>query len=70
MRAQVHDRIVVRGHHVGDHDRRGEIVAVEGPDGGPPYRVHWYDTEHTTLFYPGDDATVVHVEPHDPPTAG
>ncbi len=63
MRAQPHDHIVVRGHHVGDHDRRGEIVAVEGSDGGPPYRVHWNDTEHVTLFYPGDDATVVPTVP-------
>jgi hypothetical protein len=59
MKAKVHDRILVHGCHVGDHDRRGEIVGVEGPEGAPPYRVHWYDTEHVTLFFPSSDAEIV-----------
>ena len=31
MHANVGDHIVVRGHHVGDTDRRGEIVEAVGP---------------------------------------
>jgi hypothetical protein len=42
--------------------RDGEIVSV-GPEGGPPYRVRWSDTGAETLFYPGPDAHVQHLEP-------
>jgi uncharacterized protein DUF1876/uncharacterized protein DUF1918 len=42
--------------------RDGEIVSV-GPDGGPPYRVRWSDTGTETLFFPGPDAHVQHLEP-------
>jgi hypothetical protein len=59
MHANVGDRIVVRGHHVGDTDRRGEIVEVHGADGAPPYVVRWSDG-HEGLFFPGPDATVEH----------
>jgi len=60
MHANVGDRIVVRGHQVGDADRRGEIVEVHGADGAPPYVVRWSDG-HQGLFFPGSDATVEHV---------
>jgi hypothetical protein len=38
VNAQVGDRIVIKGHHIGEPDRDAEILAV-GPDGDPPYRV-------------------------------
>ena len=60
MHANVGDRIVVRGHQVGDTDRRGEIVEVHGASGAPPYVVRWSDG-HQGLFFPGSDATVEHV---------
>ena len=53
------DRIVVRGHHVGDADRTGEIIEVRHEDGSPPYLVRWSDG-HEGLFFPGDDAFVQH----------
>ena len=53
MRANVGDRIVVRGHHVGDPDHAGEVVEVRGKDGGPPYVVRWTDSGHETLPVPG-----------------
>lgn len=62
MRAKVGDRLVVRGHHVGQPDRDGEILEVRGQDGGPPYVVRWDDTGHETLFFPGSDAIVEHFE--------
>jgi hypothetical protein len=63
MRAQPNDEIVVSGHQVGEHERHGVIVAVEGADGAPPYRVRWDGSDHVTLFFPGSDAAVVHVTP-------
>ena len=60
MYAAVGDRLIIRGTHVGEQVRDGEIVAVPHPDGGPPYRVRWADTGRESLIYPGSDATVHH----------
>ena len=60
MNAVVGDRIVVVGHRVGQHERSGVVLAVEGTDGGPPYRVRW-DGGEEGLFFPGSDATVEHL---------
>jgi CBS domain-containing protein len=56
MRAAAGDRIVIRGHRVGEKSRTGEILEVRGLDGTPPYVVRWGDTEHETIFFPGPDA--------------
>jgi hypothetical protein len=61
MHACVGDRIVIRGHHVGEPDRDGEVLEV-GDQGGAPYLVRWEDSGHETLFFPGPDATVQHFE--------
>lgn len=63
MRASVGDRIVIRGHRVGEPNRDCEVLEVRGADGGPPYVVRWGDSGHQTLFFPGLDATVEHFEP-------
>jgi hypothetical protein len=60
MRAAVGDKIVVRGQHVGDHGRNAVILAVEGPNGEPPYLVRWQDDSHESLFFPGPDAIAEH----------
>ncbi len=60
MRAAIGDKIVVRGHRVGEPDRDAVILAVEGPDGGAPYRVRWSDG-HEGVFFPGPDAVVEHL---------
>ena len=62
MRAEIGDRIVVRGHHIGEPDRDAVVLDVGGPDGGPPYRVRWANDGHVGLFFPGSDATVVHYQ--------
>lgn len=62
MNASVGDRIIIKGHHIGEPDRDCEILAVLREDGGPPYRVRWADSGHEALFYPGSDATVQHFE--------
>jgi uncharacterized protein DUF1918 len=60
MRGAVGDRLVVKGHRVGEHDRGAQILAVEGKDGTPPYLVRWEDDGHEGLFFPGADAVVEH----------
>jgi Domain of unknown function (DUF1918) len=59
LRASVGDRLVIRGHHVGDVQREGEILEIVGKDGAPPYVVRWSDNEHVSRTYPGSDAYVV-----------
>jgi len=60
MRAQVGDELVVKGRHVGDHDRRGVIIEVRGEADGPPYLVRWSDG-HESSFYPTTGTTAEHI---------
>jgi hypothetical protein len=60
LRASAGDRIVIRGHHLGEPDRDGEILEVLGEDGRPPYRVRWSETGRVALLFPGADAAVEH----------
>ena len=64
MKAEVGDKLVIRGHAVGTHERSATILEVRGPDGGPPYLVRWDDDEHDEpeahLFFPGSAADVEH----------
>jgi hypothetical protein len=59
-RAVAGDRLVIKGHRLGERDRDAEIVEVLGPDGAPPYRVLWSDTGREGLLFPGTDAVVEH----------
>ena len=61
MRAVIGDRIIVRGMHIGQPERGALVLAVEGPDGAPPYRVRWDEDQHESLFVPGPDALVEHL---------
>lgn len=61
MHAKVGDRIIIKGHHVGEAERDAEILGV-GTDGGPPYTVRWGDTGHEGLFFPGSDAVIEHFD--------
>ena len=62
MQASVGDRIIIKGHHVGEPDRDCVVLEVRGSDGGAPYLVKWGDDGHEALFFPGSDATVEHYE--------
>lgn len=62
LRARPGDRLVIRGHHLGEHDRDGEILEALGDGGGPPFRVLWSDTGREALVFPGPDADVDHLE--------
>jgi hypothetical protein len=58
MKAQVGDRLIIKGHRVHEPDRDAEILEVRGIDGGPPYVIQWSDSDHETVLYPGSDALI------------
>lgn len=58
MRANVGDRLVVEGKTVDTPRKDGEVLEVQGEDGGPPYLVRWSDG-HEGLTFPGPDAHIV-----------
>jgi hypothetical protein len=59
--AQPGDLVVIGGHHVGDHARTGQILEVIGEPGHVRLRVRWED-DRETIFFPGADASIRHVE--------
>ena len=61
LQARPGDRFIVRGHHIGEPERDGEILEVLGEQGAPPYRVRWEDG-HTSEVFPGSDGYVQHFE--------
>jgi hypothetical protein len=58
MHAKPGDRIIIRGHRIGEPDHDGEIIEARGPGGTPPFLVRWGDSGHTGLLYPGTDAEI------------
>jgi Domain of unknown function (DUF1918) len=66
MKANVGDRLVVKGHHIGDPDREAVILEVHGQDGAAPYLVRWIDG-HESVFVPSSDTIVDH-HPTPPPS--
>lgn len=62
MYAQVGDRIVLSGRRSIGPRRVCRVLEVHGQDGQPPYLVEWEHTGHTTLFVPGPDSVVEHVD--------
>ncbi|MFI5034622.1 MAG: DUF1918 domain-containing protein [Acidimicrobiales bacterium] len=59
MFAKVGDRIVVRGHRMGQVDRRCLVLEVRDEHGEPPYVVQWDGSDHQDIYFPGSDATVI-----------
>jgi uncharacterized protein DUF1918 len=59
LKATPGDELVVKGHHIGQPEREGEILEVLGEDGSPPYEVRW-DDGNVTRLYPSSDAYVRH----------
>jgi hypothetical protein len=58
MHAYVGDRLIVRGHRVGDPDQLGEILEIRGDEGRPPYVVRWSSDGRVGLVFPGSDAFI------------
>ncbi|MGA8327967.1 MAG: DUF1918 domain-containing protein [Mycobacterium sp.] len=59
MKAKVGEWLVVKGRTNEQSDQRGIITEVHTQDGSPPYMVHWLETGHDALVFPGSDALVV-----------
>ncbi len=62
MQAHIGDELIIRGHRIGQPDRRGQVLESRGPDDSQPFLVRWDDSGHTTLFFPGTDCFVQHLE--------
>jgi hypothetical protein len=60
MQATAGDRLIIKGHRLGEHGRDALILAVRGERGAPPYLVRWEDDGHESLVFPGSDAEVHH----------
>ena len=60
MRAEIGDRLHVRGRTVGTSEREAEVLEVRGENGSPPYLVRFADG-HESLVFPGPDCVVEHV---------
>ena len=65
LRARPGDRLVIRGHEIGEMERDAEVLEARGADGGAPFLVRWEDTGHETLLYPGSDARIEHSDRRD-----
>ena len=57
----VGDRLIIKGHRIGEHDRDGEILEARGENGHPPYVVRWGDSGRVGLLFPGSDAVAKHL---------
>lgn len=64
MNATIGDRILVRGHQLGDPERKAQILEIHGKNGAPPYVVRWGDDGHIATYFPGSDARIVHADGH------
>jgi hypothetical protein len=61
MHAKVGEVLILKANHVGEADRSGEILEVQGENGTPPFLVR-FDDGHEGLVFPGPDAVVHHHE--------
>lgn len=58
------DVVVISGHRIGEHERRGEILDVLGEEEHTHYRIRW-DDETESTFYPGSDASIRRSQTHE-----
>lgn len=59
MSAKPGDKLVIKGHKVGEAEREAEILEVRGGKESLRYLVRWPDG-HEGWIYPGSDAVVEH----------
>lgn len=64
MHAEVGEWLIAEALHLDGPRRKGQILEVRGPEGEPPYLVHWLDNDRVSLFFPGPDTHLEHVLPH------
>jgi hypothetical protein len=70
LRASAGDRLVIKGHRLGEPSRDGEILEVLGDDGSPPFRIRWSDSGREVVLFPGLDAVVDHFPGRDAQAGG
>jgi len=58
LRAKIGDKLVIDEPGGARQARIGEITAVPGPDGSPPYRVYWLAGDYESMIVPGPGARV------------
>ncbi len=58
------DRLIIRGHRLGERDRDAEILEVIGDASARRFRVRWSDTGREGLLFPGTDAVIEHFPQH------
>jgi len=58
LRAQIGDTLLIEDENIASAPRIGRILAVNSPDGSPPYRVRWLAGEYESLITPGPGARV------------
>jgi hypothetical protein len=58
LRAEAGDTLVMTAEETARFPRIGQILAVLGPDGSPPYRVRWLAGEYESQVTPGPGARV------------
>lgn len=58
LTAEVGDTLVIDGEAIAGVPRSGEITAVGGPDGSPPYHVRWLAGDYESVIVPGPGARV------------
>jgi hypothetical protein len=57
MRGKPGDRLVIKGHRVGEAERQAEILEVRAENDQVRYLVKWSDG-HEGWVYPGSDAAI------------
>jgi len=58
LQAEIGDTLVIDQPGGAGQPRIGEITAVPGPDGSPPYRVYWLAGDYESVIVPGPGARV------------
>jgi hypothetical protein len=61
LSASAGDRLVIKGHHLGEPSRDAEVLEALGPGGTPPFRVRWSDSGREGVLFPGTDAVIDHL---------
>src|ERR1019366_8878740 len=50
-RATIGDRLIIKGHHVGERGRKARVLEVHGDNDAPPWLVRWNDDDHENPFF-------------------
>jgi hypothetical protein len=63
MKARIGDRLVLEATGLDEPRRVGVVIALNHPDGTPPYVVRWLADDHESIVFPGPDARLEPARP-------